>query len=255
MNVKQICDKLNEYADLKLSKNFVEKFEAYDNSGIIADNLEEINGILTCLDLTFESVKSAILNGCNLIITHHPAIYKPILSLSEDNPLTYAIKNSIAVISFHLNLDTAKTGIDYYLAKGLGAEKQEILMPLGKDVGYGRKFKTNITLNELVKHIQKEFNTDKVLVYGDLNKKINVVCSFCGAGLDYNELSLSNDADLIVSADIPHHILKECLQRNKCVVQLTHYASEIYGFTKFYNWIKREFENLNVFLHVESIYL
>ncbi len=255
MNVKKICEILNNYADLKLSKLFIEKYDAYDNSGIIFDNLEDIKGILTCLDLTFESVKTAIDKGCNLIITHHPAIYKPILSLTDDNPLTLAVKNSIGVISFHLNLDASKTGVDYYFAKGLGAKNQEILMTLDTDCGYGRKFEINKPLIEIVNSIKREFNTEKVLVYGDLSKNINTICSFCGAGLDYYELSLSKDADLIISADVPHHILKECIEKGKCVIQLTHYASEIYGFTKFYEWIKEEFKGVNVFLHVEPIYL
>ena len=129
MKINDIYNILNEYAPIELSNAFCSAINGFDNSGIIASVSDDIKGIVFSLDLTFSAVEMAIKNDCNLILTHHPAIYKPISCLNESDPLLKALNNKIGVISFHLNLDVAKEGIDYYLAKGLGAKDQEILIP------------------------------------------------------------------------------------------------------------------------------
>ena len=141
MNYREVYAKLCEYAPIELSDKLVDLDNGYDNSGIIVGNTGDVKKILFCLDLTGESVKAAIEKDVNLIVTHHPAIYRPIKSISEDSALYACVKNNIAVISMHLNLDCAETGVDYCLAEGLGGKIIGILTPLGENVGYGRMSK------------------------------------------------------------------------------------------------------------------
>lgn len=243
MKLDKVLEILEKHAPLSLSHEFCEKYDAYDNSGIIVNSGDDIKGAVFSLDLTLNAVKKAIECGYNLIITHHPAIYKPIKTLNETDALYQAITNKIAVISMHLNLDAAKYGIDYWLAKGLGAEDEKILMPLG-EYGYGRIFSVNKTLNRVEADYKNTFNSNKVFVYGDLNKKIQTAASFCGAGFSDYEYALSLDADLIISADIPHHMILKVLESGRNVMQITHYASEIYGFEKFYDSVEIENKTL-----------
>ena len=133
MNYREVFEKLCEYAPIELSDKLVALENGYDNSGIIVGNTGDIEKILFCLDLTGESVKAAIEKGVNLIVTHHPAIYNPLKSISENSALYNCVKNNVAVISMHLNLDCAKTGVDYCLAEGLGGKITEILTPLGEN--------------------------------------------------------------------------------------------------------------------------
>lgn len=122
MNCKRIFEELNRLAPLTLSDELVKAEGGYDNSGIIVANDGEITKALFCLDLTRASVAEAIKAGANLIVTHHPAIYRPIKSITEAAPVYECIANGIAVISMHLNLDCARRGIDYSLAEGLGGK-------------------------------------------------------------------------------------------------------------------------------------
>ena len=249
MKITDVFKILDNYAPLDYSAEFCKKYGAYDNSGIIVNNSSDITGVVFSLDLTVNAINEAEKRGCNLIVTHHPAIYKPINAISESDALYLAINKGIGVISMHLNLDSCNLGTDYYLAKGLGAINEEILMPVFS-YGYGRKFEVNKTLNEIVSNYKTEFKSDKVFVYGNLDKKIKTVASFCGAGFGDEEFNLSKTVDLIVSADIPHHMILKAVESGKCVMQITHYASEIYGFKKFYESINIE----NKTLVIEDIY-
>lgn len=255
MKINDALKIFENYAPQRLSNKFVEKFNAYDNVGIIVDTVKEITGVVFSLDLTNGAIDLAIKNGCNLIFTHHPAIYSPIKNLSFDNPIFKAISNSIGVISFHLNLDIASKGIDYYLAKGLGGENAEILSIVEDGLGYGRAFFVNgITFGEIVNRYKSEFNSNKVITYGDLEDKVYKVATFCGAGLDAESINFASDCDLIVSSDGKHHDIVNALEMNKKLLLVTHYSSEFYGFKQVYNNLSTLF-NVKTLLNVEEKYL
>jgi dinuclear metal center YbgI/SA1388 family protein len=196
--------------------------------------------MLFSLDLSNESVKKAIELGCDTIVTHHPAIYTPVKSLSVDSetaPVTLAVMNKINVISMHLNLDMATTGIDYDLALALGGKDHKIIDYLDEKHGYGRELNLTATLSELVERIKTELCTDKVICYGESNDFAKTVATFCGGGAS-NALELvqkgKTKADTIVTSDMAHHVLKELIELGKNVIIIPHYASEDYGFKKFY---------------------
>ncbi|MBE5743382.1 MAG: Nif3-like dinuclear metal center hexameric protein [Clostridiales bacterium] len=246
MKINEVLRKLEKYAPLELSDRLIKQIGGYDNVGIIAQIEGEITGIVFTLDLTDKSIDKALETGANLIVTHHPAIFNPPLKLDyEKSPLLRCLNCKIGVISMHLNLDCAEKGIDYYLAKGLGAEKQEIIYQVDKNCGYGRIFETSTTLSEIKEKYQTEFLTDKVMIFGHSDRAIEKVASYCGAGLDDTAIETITDVDLYVSADIKHHVILSALKRGKCVMQVTHYSSEMYGFREFYNSVKENLCGVN----------
>ena len=108
--------------------------EDYDNSGLIVGNAnDEVNAALVALDCTEQIVDEAIAKGCNLIITHHPIVFK---GLKKFNGKTYvervvqkAIKNNIALYAIHTNLDHVAHGVSGEICKRLGIENAKILAP------------------------------------------------------------------------------------------------------------------------------
>ncbi|MDE6504513.1 MAG: Nif3-like dinuclear metal center hexameric protein [Clostridia bacterium] len=250
MTTDNILKKLEEVAPVKLSDEFCKKFNMYDNSGLIINCGGEIKGALFALDLTLNAVKKAKSLGFNLIVTHHPAIYGGVsrLDLTRDpqaKALAECIKNGISVISMHLNFDAAPQGIDYFLMRGLGGNTAEIAAEIPGG-GYGRVYeveKTNFA--EYVQKVKKEFGADKLIAYGDKQKTVNRVASFCGAGCDDHNMNFAREhgADVFVSADMKHHEILALTQKGIAVILLTHYASENYGFNKIYLKIK---DGLNV---------
>lgn len=218
---------IESFAPLKLSRELCEKDNGYDNSGIILPTEKDVKRVLFSLDLTVNAVEKAIERGAELIVTHHPAIYNPIKTV--DGALLKAASNGIGVFSMHLNFDCAVHGVDHYLALGLGADSYSILTPLSEG-GYGRFFKTDRSFSDIYHSAVKEFCTENVMCFGNLNSKIKSVASFCGAGLD--EKNAETQADLLVSSDVKHHIVLSCLERGACVMVISHYASENYGFKR-----------------------
>ena len=84
--------------------------ESYDNSGlIIGEPKQAITGILVSLDCTESVVDEAVRKGCNVVVAHHPILFKPIKSLTGKNyterTVLRAIRHEIAIIAVHTNLD------------------------------------------------------------------------------------------------------------------------------------------------------
>lgn len=129
--------------------------ESYDNSGLlIGDSNAELSKALICLDSTEGVVDEAIASGCNLIIAHHPIIFKGLKSLTGktyiERVVIKCIQNNIALFTIHTNLDNYRFGVNFEIGKRLGLKKLEILAP--KENG----------LKKLVTYVPKEYS-EKVL--------------------------------------------------------------------------------------------
>jgi len=107
--------------------------EEYDNCGLLVGNRQTvITGIMTCLDVTLEVIHETIQKGANLIVSHHPIIFRPLKKLTPggfvENIILKAIKNDIAIYVIHTNLDNAyHRGINETLAKIIGLNNRSIL--------------------------------------------------------------------------------------------------------------------------------
>lgn len=125
MKTKELCTVLEEYAPLGLQ-------ESYDNSGLlIGSNDAIVSKILVTLDVTEEVLDEAISKKCDMIIAHHPLIFKGIKSLTG-NTLTEklvvkAIKEDISIYAIHTNLDNVINGVNGMLASKLGLTNTRIL--------------------------------------------------------------------------------------------------------------------------------
>jgi dinuclear metal center YbgI/SA1388 family protein len=118
MKIKEVIHALEAWAPKAYQ-------ESYDNCGIQAGNAEqELKGILITLDTTEEIIDEAINTKCNLIIAHHPLLFKGLKSITGKNDIERAvikaIKNDITVYAIHTNLDHASTGVSHHMAQRLG---------------------------------------------------------------------------------------------------------------------------------------
>ena len=107
---------------------------SFDNCGVQVGNVShEFKGVLIALDCTEEVVEEAIDMGANLIIAHHPLIFKPLRSLTGKNyiekTLLKAIENKIVVYAIHTNLDHHIAGVNAEIARRIGVVNPQILLP------------------------------------------------------------------------------------------------------------------------------
>jgi dinuclear metal center YbgI/SA1388 family protein len=108
--------------------------ESYDNAGlIVGDPAAEITGVLVSLDATEAVVDEAIAKGCNVIVAHHPIVFKGFKKLNGKNyverTVIKAIKNDVAIYATHTNLDNVQGGVNYKIADKLGLQNVRILTP------------------------------------------------------------------------------------------------------------------------------
>ena len=130
MNIATITDYLETIAPLSYQ-------ESYDNSGlIIGDKAREATGALFTLDVTEAVLDEAIALGYNLIVAHHPLIFKGIKRINGynevDRCIIKAIKHDIAIYAAHTNLDNASQGVNAMICKKLGLAETKILDPAGE---------------------------------------------------------------------------------------------------------------------------
>ncbi len=244
MRLKKIYEIADGLAPFSLSREWCELYDGYDNSGILLDCGEEISRILFSLDLSLAAIERAKQFGAQLIMTHHPAIYSPLKSLSasgEGKEILACARAGISVISAHLNLDCATDGIDESFMKGLGGEHALCVMERLSSGAYGRVFEVEETpFDEYVKAMKKTFQTQRITVYG--NRPVKRVACFCGGGMDEKSVAFAaqNGADTFVSSDGKHHLVTAAVESGMNVLLLTHYASEVYGFHRYYEKIKEK---------------
>jgi dinuclear metal center YbgI/SA1388 family protein len=108
--------------------------ESYDNAQlIVGDPNQEVRGILCALDATEEVVNEAVALGCNLIVAHHPIVFKGLKSLTGkdyvERTVLRAIREDVAIYAIHTNLDHVSTGVNSKIAQKLGLKNGRILAP------------------------------------------------------------------------------------------------------------------------------
>ncbi len=108
--------------------------EAYDNAGLICGDADwECTGVIACLDSTPEVIREAIQQGCNLVVAHHPIIFAGLKKLNGSNyieeTIILAIRNDIAILAVHTNLDNILEGVNKMMADKLGLINRRVLSP------------------------------------------------------------------------------------------------------------------------------
>lgn len=126
--VAEVCRWLEQVAPLAQQ-------ESYDNAGlIVGDSSAVVKGVLTCLDVTEEVLAEALEKGCNLIVAHHPIVFRGLKRLTGstyvERCVAMALRNDLALYAIHTNLDNALyRGVNEAIAKRLGLQNTRILAP------------------------------------------------------------------------------------------------------------------------------
>ncbi len=132
IRIKDIIHSLEEWAPTAIA-------ESYDNVGLLVGNQDvEITSVLISLDCTEDVVKEAIAKGCNLVISHHPILFKGLKRFNGSNyverTVAMAIKNDIALYAIHTNLDNVSDGVNKKICDLIGLKDTEILSPKGQNL-------------------------------------------------------------------------------------------------------------------------
>lgn len=203
--------------------------EDWDNVGLmLGRRAKTVKRILLALDLSKDVVEQAIAHKADLIVTHHPAIFKKLSRVvdsdwQQDLLLTLA-EHHIAVYSAHTNLDCVSTGVNDVLAKLLKLENIDVLDD-GNGLGrIGTVEKTS--LNEYALLVKEALKADYVTV-GDGGKPVHRVAVCGGAGSDLIQLALAKGADTLVTGDVKYHSAQEAVFSGLNIIDAGHQPTEL----------------------------
>ena len=210
--------------------------EAYDNAGLITGDREmEISGVITCLDSTEKVIKEAIENDCNVVVAHHPIIFSGLKSLTGSNyiqkTIQLAIKNDIAIVAMHTNLDNVfQNGVNERIAKRLGLQNLKILKPKDPsepNIGSGMigDLDTPIASLDFLNDLKSKMAVN-CIKYTDLHiENISKVAVAGGSGGFLLRDAIAQKADVFITADYKYH---EFFDANNQIIiaDIGHYESE-----------------------------
>lgn len=227
MQVKDIVRALEKFAPLPLQ-------DSYDNSGLqIGLTTAEVSGALLCLDVTEDVIEDAASEGCNLIVSHHPLLFKGCKRITEESYVSRcvmsAIRHGIAIYSAHTSLDNAYKGVTYRMASLLGLEHLQPLLPSPLQGGAGSGLIGDLpeamSVNTFLHLIKNTFNAACVRynAYKGLVVKRIALCGGAGAFLIPDALRAG--ADAFYTGEIKYHDFFG-LERQMLLVDTGHYESE-----------------------------
>ena len=238
VKIYQVVDALEHYAPLPLQ-------EGYDNAGLQVGLTEavEVSGALLCLDVTEAVVDEAIRKGCNLIVSHHPLIFRKLARISDENyvqrTVRKAIKNDITIVSMHTNMDAAKGGVNFKIAEKLGLRnlrffggEKEIDGVKGGEGVIGEITDETDTLHadgiaadDLVLMLRERFQAECVQCNQLLRRPIRKVALCGGAGSFLLDAAIAAGADAFITGEMHYHEFFGHEQKIQICV-IGHYQSE-----------------------------
>ena len=189
--------------------------ESYDNAGLqVGDLNAEAHKALICLDITEEIVDEAVAKHCDLIISHHPLIFRGLKHLT---PETYieravmkAVKHDIAMISMHTNLDNSYLGVSRVLAERLGLKNLQLLQPSMAEpevcgAGMIGEFGEPLEETAFLRLVAQKIGSPCLRHSALLGREIKTVGLCGGSGSPFIGDAVRNHVDAYLTADIKYH--------------------------------------------------
>ena len=209
----------------------------FDNAGLLCGDMNgEVTRALVCLDITRAAVLEAESLGCELIISHHPIIFKPVKSVPCDSVPYMLAQRSISAICAHTNLDLSPVGTNAQLAKLLGLGGTAFVDGEGLVVG---EVEEEMTALEFARYIKERLGCGG-LRYTDSGKSVKTVAICTGAGGDM-VYAANGRADALITGEIKHHELIDADKAGLSVFDIGHYRSEFIVCAPFAEMLQKRF--------------
>ena len=222
MTVKELYERLSERIPEELR-------EPWDNDGLMcsSDDSQEVKRALITLDVTEDIVDYAISHDIDLIVSHHPLIFKPLKSVTEDSHVSRKviklIKNDISVMSFHTRADKVEGGVNDTLADILGIKDAR---PFGEGfLGRIGMLEEELTMEDFSYLLKGLLDCDGVKI-SDACIPVQRVAVVGGDGKSYVEEALRIGADTFVSGRIGYNVMAEAGEMGINLIEAGHFFTE-----------------------------
>ena len=240
-------------ATVKEIYNFIDGFapfntaEKWDNSGLlVGDTDKKVEKILFALDITSDVIKQATEQNADLIITHHPVIFKPIYSVPKNSLVYEIIENGLSIICAHTNYDIAVGGVNDILCDAVGFRNYIKCNDVPLNIGV---FDGEISADEFASSIKELLGGTVRYNNGSKSLKKIAVCS--GSGSDYLADARDYGCDALLTGDGSHHGFLDADEYGMSLICAGHFETEILAVKPLADKIKNKF-GLNCIIAKES---
>lgn len=207
----------------------------WDNVGLlVGDARKEIHRIYIALDATKETIEEAITLQADMLLTHHPMIFKGLRKINQEDftgkRVISLIQADIAYYAMHTNFDIK--GMADIAADRMELKECEVLEVICEDpqgiqgIGKIGMLPEAIEVRGCAELVKKVFNIDQVKVYGNLNEKVVRVAIYPGSGKGAIGEALRSGAQVIITGDIDHHEGIDAAAQGLAVIDAGHYGIE-----------------------------
>lgn len=223
-----------------------ENQEQWDNSGLLVGRFDKkVEKVALVLDVCKSTVQGAIKLSADLIISHHPLIFKPRKNFLSSAPEYLLAQNDISVISTHTCLDSTDEGVNDVLCARLGIKnirKLETKDTTSPIVRIGEIEKTNAC--EFAEKIKKSLDTK--VSFADAGKEIKNVAVCTGAGADFIKDVLQKNVDAYVTGEAGYHAMLDAKESGLSVFCAGHFETEKPAMNALGDKIKEKFNDIEI---------
>lgn len=224
MNISELYQALEQKIPRSLSCE-------WDNDGLMccSDTARKVQRVLVALDVTAEIAEHAIIGGYDLIISHHPLIFRPLRAVDPNIPVAKKVIRllgaGVSVMSFHTRLDAVVGGVNDTLAAALGVLDP---MPFGngeETIGRIGTLKTEMTLDAFAAQVKAVTGAPFVTV-ADAGVPVRRVAILGGSGSDDVGAAQAAGADTYLSGELAHHHLTDAPEHGVNLIAAGHFYTE-----------------------------
>lgn len=223
--------------------------EERDNTGIqVGSPDQEVHGVLIGFDCTEALVEEAVRRGCDMIINHHPLIYRPVSRICPEDPagaaIIAAIRAGIVIYATHTAIDKVTGGVSWATARKLGLQNIRTLSPeFGEGVGFGAvgELPEALPAAEAVELVKSALGTPVVRTSALIAQPVKTVALCGGSGTSLIPAAMKAGAQMYICGDITYHYF--FLPEGFMVVDAGHFETEIEIVKVINDVIRKKFPN------------
>ena len=246
VSVNEIYEYLDSLYPFRLQEN-------WDNSGFIVEKNGYISTILLTLDIDINAVAEATWSGAELVISHHPVIFKPLKKLTDFSPVTELIRHDIGAICMHTNLDIAKGGTNSIILKEL-MRRFEINAEIepfeecgnGECLGYIITLKNCVSCYDFGENLKSIFGCEYVRMNRHNSGNVEKLAFCSGSGGSMLELAIEKGCDTLITGDVKHDVWIEANNQGVNLFDCGHFHTENLVLWELRKVLEKKFPQLEV---------
>ena len=211
--------------------------EDWDNTGLLVGSYaQKVERILVALDVDDIVVAEAIECSADMIVAHHPAIFRGMKQLRTDLPLgrrlAALLTHGIAVAAAHTNLDITRGGVNDVLAARLGLEKLSTFITTtqadGSAESLGRigTLPAPVAIDDFAHSVRERLGVSHVRLVRAADRPVRRVAVVGGAGAEFIDTAVRRGADVYLTGDVKYHEAQRAAEQGMHLIDAGHFGTE-----------------------------